>query len=79
MGRPIGKRISVIGGLVGLGRKVTTPGMRSSEFLATICSALLLKLGIFTPVEAAAVAAYVVSRGLAKLGSILRVGEGGDE
>jgi hypothetical protein len=49
-------------------KSITTPGMRSSEFFATILTALLLRLGIFTPVEAAGVAAYVVSRGLAKLG-----------
>ncbi len=48
-------------------KSVTTPGMRSSEFLITIVTAVLIKLGIFTPTEAAGVAAYVVARGLAKL------------
>ena len=49
-------------------KRLFTPGIRSSECVATLLSALLLKLGIFSPVEAGAVAAYVVSRGLAKFG-----------
>ena len=49
-------------------KNLITPGMKSSEFFATVLTALLLKLGIFSPVEAGGVAAYVVSRGLAKLG-----------
>lgn len=50
-------------------KAVTTPGMRSSEFLLTIITGGLMHLGIFTPLEASGVAAYVVSRGLAKWGN----------
>ena len=49
-------------------KSLITPGVRSSEFFATLLSALLLKLGIFSPVEAGAVAAFVLSRGFAKFG-----------